>query len=128
MHSEKAAVVIVEAASLSALDDCLMLEMGDRKCIEDLAYKMIRLRGWRPNVDMPLENTGLRPGEKLHEKLVCADEQRVETAHPRVFQITSPATPSLLGTRLGRSARDFATACGPPGFHHTAGRHCRGVS
>ena len=61
MHPEEAAALIVEAASLSAGDDVFMLDMGDRIRIEDLAYKMIRLRGLRPNVDIPLEYIGSAP-------------------------------------------------------------------
>jgi FlaA1/EpsC-like NDP-sugar epimerase/lipopolysaccharide/colanic/teichoic acid biosynthesis glycosyltransferase len=109
MHPEEAAALIVEAASLSAANEVFMLDMGDRVRIEDLAHKMIRLRGLRPNVDIALEYTGLRPGEKLHEELIYGHEHRVETAHPRVFQITSPATSSLVSARVGRSVQDFAT-------------------
>ena len=109
MHPEEAAALIVEAASLSTGDDVYMLDMGDRIRIEDLAHKMIRLRGLRPNVDIPLEYVGLRPGEKLHEELIYGHEQRRETAHPRVFQIESQATPSFLCSRLERLIREFAT-------------------
>jgi FlaA1/EpsC-like NDP-sugar epimerase len=109
MHPEEAAALIVEAASLSTADEVFMLDMGDRIRIEDLAHKMIRLRGLRPHVDIALVHTGLRPGEKLHEELIYDHEHRVGTAHPRVFQITSPPTSSLLSARLGRSARDFAS-------------------
>jgi FlaA1/EpsC-like NDP-sugar epimerase len=109
MHPEEAAALILEAATLSAANEVFMLDMGDRIRIEDLAHKMIRLRGLRPNVDIALEYTGLRPGEKLHEELIYGHELRVETVHPRVFQITSPATSSLLSARLGRSVQDFAT-------------------
>ena len=109
MHPEEAAALIVEAASLSASNEVFMLDMGDQIRIEDLAHKMIRLRGLRPNVDIALEYTGLRPGEKLHEELIYGHEHRVETAHPRVFQITSPATSSLLSARLGRSIQGYAT-------------------
>ncbi|MFZ0180743.1 MAG: SDR family NAD(P)-dependent oxidoreductase, partial [Candidatus Dormiibacterota bacterium] len=109
MHPEEAAALIVEAASLSTGDDVFMLDMGDRIRIEDLAYRMIRLRGLRPNVDIQLEHTGLRPGEKLHEELIYGHELRLDTAHPRVFQIDSQAAPSFLWARLERLIREFAT-------------------
>ena len=109
MHPEEAAALIVEAASLSAGDDVFMLDMGDRIRIEDLAYKMIRLRGLRPKVDIPIEYIGLRPGEKLHEELIYGHEHRTETAHPRVFQIESQTTSSLLRANLGQLIREFAT-------------------
>ncbi len=69
MHPEEAAALIVEAAALSDGDGVFMLDMGDRIRIEDLAYKMIRLRGLRPNVDIAIDYTGLRPGEKLTKNL-----------------------------------------------------------
>jgi FlaA1/EpsC-like NDP-sugar epimerase/lipopolysaccharide/colanic/teichoic acid biosynthesis glycosyltransferase len=109
MHPEEAAMLIVEAASLSTSDAVFMLDMGDRIRIEDLAYKMIRLRGLRPGIDIALEYTGLRPGEKLHEELTYSTEHRLETAHPRVFQITSEQTQtsSAAEARLREVVRDF---------------------
>jgi FlaA1/EpsC-like NDP-sugar epimerase len=109
MHPEEAAALIVEAASLSTGDEVFMLDMGDRIRIEDLAYKMIRLRGLRPNVDIMLEYIGLRPGEKLHEELIYGHELRLDTKHPRVFQIESQMTPSQLYSHLDRLICDFAT-------------------
>lgn len=108
MHPEEAAALIVEAASLSDAGDVFMLDMGDRVRIDDLARKMIRMRGLRPNIDVPIEYTGLRPGEKLHEELIYAHEQRLETLHPRVFEIRSDAVPSLQA-RLIQLMRDFAS-------------------
>ena len=86
-------MLIVEAASLSTSDAVFMLDMGDRIRIEDLAHKMIRLRGLRPGIDIAIEYTGLRPGEKLHEELTYSTEHRLDTAHPRVFPI--PLKPRL---------------------------------
>jgi FlaA1/EpsC-like NDP-sugar epimerase/lipopolysaccharide/colanic/teichoic acid biosynthesis glycosyltransferase len=107
MHAEEAAALVVEAASLSAADDVFMLDMGDRIRIDELARRMIRLRGLRPNVDVQIEYTGLRPGEKLHEELIYGHEQRVATAHPRVFQITSQEA-SVFRSGLLRMVQDFA--------------------
>jgi FlaA1/EpsC-like NDP-sugar epimerase/lipopolysaccharide/colanic/teichoic acid biosynthesis glycosyltransferase len=109
MHPEEAAALIVEAASLSSGDGVFMLDMGDRIRIEELAYKMIRLRGLRPNVDIAIEYTGLRPGEKLHEELIYGHEHRVDTAHRRVFQIRSQTFPSPFSGPLQRSVQGFAS-------------------
>jgi FlaA1/EpsC-like NDP-sugar epimerase len=67
------------------------------------------LRGLRPKVDIPIEYIGLRPGEKLHEELIYGHEHRTETAHPRVFQIESQTSSSLLRANLRRLIREFAT-------------------
>ena len=52
----------------------LVLDMGQPVRIDDLARKMIELAGLRPEVDIQIEYTGLRPGEKLYEELFDADE------------------------------------------------------
>jgi FlaA1/EpsC-like NDP-sugar epimerase/lipopolysaccharide/colanic/teichoic acid biosynthesis glycosyltransferase len=107
MHPGEAAALIIEAASLSDAGDVFMLDMGDRVRIDDLARKMIRMRGLRPDIDVPIEYTGLRPGEKLHEELIYAHEQRLETRHPRVFEIRSDDTVSSLQTHLIQLMREF---------------------
>jgi FlaA1/EpsC-like NDP-sugar epimerase/lipopolysaccharide/colanic/teichoic acid biosynthesis glycosyltransferase len=109
MHPEEAAALIVEAAGLSQTGGVFMLDMGDRVRIDELARKMIRMRGLRPNVDVPIEYTGLRPGEKLHEELIYAHEARLETAHPRIFQIQSQETSLVLRNRILRIVHGFAS-------------------
>jgi FlaA1/EpsC-like NDP-sugar epimerase len=64
-----------------------MLEMGERIRIVELAERMIRLRGLRPGVDIPIEFTGLRLGEKLHEELIEAEERREATAHAQIYRV-----------------------------------------
>ena len=68
------AVQLVLQASLlpGAAGKVAMLEMGAPVRIVDLARNMIRLSGKRPDVDVPIVYTGLRPGEKLHEELCLA--------------------------------------------------------
>lgn len=52
----------------------LVIEMGEALSVAELAREVIRLEGLRPDVDVPIVFTGLRPGEKLHESLVACDE------------------------------------------------------
>jgi FlaA1/EpsC-like NDP-sugar epimerase len=79
-----------------------MLEMGQRIRVDDLARKMIRMRGLRPEVDIPIVYTGVRPGEKLHEELVFPGEGREPTEHPLVHRVRVGATSSLNGElRIG---------------------------
>lgn len=54
----------------------LAIDMGAALPIVELARDMIRLEGLRPEIDVPITFTGLRPGEKLHERLVAGDEWR----------------------------------------------------
>ncbi len=64
-----------------------MLDMGQEIRIEDLAHKMIRLRGLRPGEDIHIVHTGIRPGEKLHEELLVPGEERLPTIHPKIFRV-----------------------------------------
>lgn len=62
------------------------LDMGLPVAIRDLAEQMIRLAGKVPGVDIAIEYTGLRPGEKLHETVLHPEEKHSRTANPRVLR------------------------------------------
>ncbi len=66
-----------------------MLDMGQEIRIDELARRLIRMRGLRPEVDIPIVYTGPRPGEKMHEVLLGDDEIREPTSHPHVHSIRS---------------------------------------
>jgi O-antigen biosynthesis protein WbqV len=68
-----------------------VLEMGEPVRIIDLARQMIRLAGLRPEIDVAIAITGMRPGERLHEELFHAAEELVETAVPGV-RLAAPRT------------------------------------
>jgi FlaA1/EpsC-like NDP-sugar epimerase/lipopolysaccharide/colanic/teichoic acid biosynthesis glycosyltransferase len=87
MEISEAAALIIQAASYTEGQDLFMLEMGDRIRIDELARRMIRLRGLRPEVDIPIVYSGIRPGEKLHEELHLEDEERIATAHPGIYRL-----------------------------------------
>jgi FlaA1/EpsC-like NDP-sugar epimerase len=58
--------------------------MGEPVKIVDLARDMITLSGLRPEVDIEIEFTGIRPGEKLFEELSTEGEHIGDTAHPKI--------------------------------------------
>ena len=62
-----------------------MLDMGEPVKIYDLAVSLIRLSGYEPGVDMQIEFTGLRPGEKLYEELLMSEEGLTSTKHDKIF-------------------------------------------
>ena len=62
-----------------------VLDMGSPVRIADLARQMIRLAGLRPDADVKIEYTGLRPGEKLYEELIHDSEPLVETSVKGIF-------------------------------------------
>jgi FlaA1/EpsC-like NDP-sugar epimerase len=92
MDVSEAAGLIIQAASFTHGQDIFMLEMGERIRVDDLARKMIRMRGLRPEIDIPIVYTGVRPGEKLHEELAFAEEGREATEHHLVHRLMMPAT------------------------------------
>ncbi len=115
MDVAEAASLIIQAASLTAGGDVFMLDMGERIKVDDLARKMIRMRGLRPDVDIKIIYSGVRPGEKLHEQLILAAEQRRPTAHPLIFEVSDPQAEQRRGLRdraadllglAGRSPQD----------------------
>jgi FlaA1/EpsC-like NDP-sugar epimerase/HD-GYP domain-containing protein (c-di-GMP phosphodiesterase class II) len=84
---KEAVRLIIQAATFTQGCDIFMLHMGERIKIDDLARRLIRLRGARPDIDIPIVYTGIRPGEKMHEELVAPSESKLETQHPRIFRI-----------------------------------------
>lgn len=99
MEIPEAAILILQAATLTRGGDIFMLEMGERIRIDDLARKMIRMRGLRPGVDIEVVYTGVRPGEKIHEELHLLGEQAEPTSHPMIRRLRGPVPavdPALL--------------------------------
>ena len=76
--------LILKAASLGFGGEVFVLDMGEPVRIVDLAEALIRLSGFEPDVDVPIQFTGIRPGEKLREEILMAEEG---TDHTRVDQI-----------------------------------------
>ncbi len=93
MDISEAASLIIQAATLTRGRDIFMLDMGERIRIGELARKMIRLRGLRPDIDIPIVYTGIRPGEKLHEELNYAEEEKLETTHPLIHRLSRQTQP-----------------------------------
>lgn len=87
MTIPEAVNLVIHAACLTKGDDLFMLRMGEVVRIVELAERMIRLRGLRPYKDIPIEFTGIRPGEKLHEELHSNAESTVPTLHPDIVQL-----------------------------------------
>ncbi len=85
------AVELVLQASAHGMDRAeergkvLVLDMGEPVKIVDLARQMIRLAGLRPDIDVAIAFTGLRPGEKLFEEILSATEAPTRTEADGVF-------------------------------------------
>ena len=86
MTIQEAALLVMEAGAVGGGGEIFMLDMGKPVKIEDLAKEMIRLAGLRPDVDIPLVFTGIRPGEKIFEEIFSADEKQVgKTQWDKIF-------------------------------------------
>src|SRR5690606_36964236 len=77
MTIPEAVNLVLHAACMTDGDDVFILNMGETVLIRELAQRMIRLRGLRPDKDIAIEYTGMRPGEKLHEELYDEAEMPV---------------------------------------------------
>ena len=87
MTIPEATQLVIQAADLGGVSgEVFVLEMGEPVRIVDLARKMIQLAGYEPDVDVAIEFTGPRPGEKIHEELLNANERAQPTAAERIVR------------------------------------------
>ncbi|NEP01167.1 MAG: polysaccharide biosynthesis protein [Symploca sp. SIO2E9] len=89
MTTPEASQLVIQSLAVGQSGQTLILDMGKPVKIIDLAQQMIKLAGLTPEVDIAIEITGLRPGEKLHESLVNNHEQVISTAHPQIMAVSS---------------------------------------
>ena len=85
MTIPEAVGLVLQAMSYAEGGEIFVLDMGEPVKIYDLAVSLIKLSGLEPNVDIPIKVTGLRPGEKLYEELLMAEEGLQKTAHNKIF-------------------------------------------
>lgn len=85
MTIPEAARLVIQAGAMAEGGEIFILDMGQPVKIADLAKDLIRLSGFEPDVDIKLEYTGLRPGEKLYEELLLAEEGIRKTVHEKIF-------------------------------------------
>ncbi len=101
MTIPEAAQLIVQAGGVGESGEVFVLDMGRPVRIVDLAADMIRLSGQEPGQDVPIEITGIRPGEKLHEQLFADDEVVERTHHDKLQRARrAPIDAVWLETRL----------------------------
>lgn len=85
MTIPEAAQLVIHAGAMARKGDLFVLDMGKPVKIYDLAVNMIRLSGLEPDVDIRIEEIGLRPGEKLYEELLMKTEQLEKTENNMIF-------------------------------------------
>ncbi len=103
MATSEAVLLVLEAAAVGEGGEAYVLDMGEPIKILDLAREMIRLSGHEPDVDIPIVFSGLRPGEKLFEELLGAEEGSEPTEHARIFKARNPKVGAGRGDVRARS-------------------------
>jgi FlaA1/EpsC-like NDP-sugar epimerase len=86
MTIPEAVQLVLRASSMAKGGEIFVLDMGEPVKIKDLAYNLIKLSGLEPEVDIKIEYTGLRPGEKLYEELLITNnDNQIKTGVDKIF-------------------------------------------
>ena len=85
MTIPEACSLVLEAGCMGHGGEIYIFDMGQPVRIYDLATRMISLAGLRPNIDIKIEEIGLRPGEKLYEELLNDKENTVKTDNEKIM-------------------------------------------
>ena len=85
MLTSEAVQLVLQAGVIGRGGEVFVLDMGEPVRIVELAEEMIRFYGLEPGRDVPIVYTGIRPGEKLFEELLTAEEGTDATPHERLF-------------------------------------------
>ena len=105
MTIPEAVQLVIKAGDLGAESgEVFVLEMGEPVRIVDLARNMINLAGYEPDVDIAIEFTGRRRGEKIHEELFNPDERSQPTSAERIVRAvrSEPLDPDWVETTVER--------------------------
>jgi len=85
MTIPEAASLVIQAGAMAQGGEIFVLDMGEPVKIVELARELIRLSGFKPDIDIKIEYTGLRSGEKLYEELMLEGEGIEATRHKGIF-------------------------------------------
>ena len=91
MTIPEACSLVLKAGGVGENGRLYLLDMGEPVRIRDLAEQMIRFYGFEPEKEIKIEYTGLRPGERLDERLWAEDEEPRETEHSRILRLDRKA-------------------------------------
>jgi len=85
MTIPEAVQLVLQAGTFAKGGEIFVLDMGDPVKIIDLAEKLIRFSGYEPYSEINIQFTGLRPGEKLYEELIMAEEGLLKTHNEKIY-------------------------------------------
>lgn len=86
MVTSEACLLVMQAGAIGQGGEVFVLDMGDPIKIVDLAKELIRLSGHEPDKDIPIVFTDIRPGEKLFEEILTAEEGTIATQNEKIFR------------------------------------------
>jgi len=91
MTIPEAAQLVIQAGGMCEGGEVFVLDMGEPVSILELARTMIKLLGFEPEKDIPIEFSGIRPGEKLHEQLFWDHEEVLPTEYKKILMAKNAA-------------------------------------
>jgi FlaA1/EpsC-like NDP-sugar epimerase len=91
MSIPEASQLVLQSAAMGNGGEIFVLEMGEPISIVNLARDLITLSGFRPDHEIEIAFTGIRPGEKLSEEINLTEENATKTRHPRIWVGSSSA-------------------------------------
>jgi len=101
MLTSEACLLVMQAGAMGQGGEVFVLDMGQPVKILDLAKEMIRLSGLQPDKDVAIVFTGTRPGEKLFEEMLTAEEGTVATQNQKIFMAKmSETNPKIFEAEL----------------------------
>ena len=111
MTIPEAVGLVLQSAALGEGGEIFVLDMGKPVKIVDLARQLIELSGLKPGVDVEIQFTGLRPGEKMFEELSHDTENCVQTAHPEIMRfVCQPAAIKVIQEQLAEMNKGIDAA------------------
>jgi len=100
MTIPEAVGLVLQTATLGQGGEIFVLDMNAPVKIIDMARQMIELSGYKPDIDIEIKITGLRPGEKLYEELRHSEECHAPTQHERIFKLKNESAPEDVSSWL----------------------------
>ncbi len=119
MTIPEAVSLILQASTMGEGGEVFVLDMGEPVRIVELAEELITIQGLRPYKDIDIEFTGIRPGEKIFEEILTAEEGTVASKHEKVFVARNGVKYSL--SQVDEILKEFKTLTADPSINAEKG-------